>query len=61
MAHPNEDLVREGFAAFSRGDIDYLQKQFFARTSVHLPGRSLLAGVYEGPEQVMQLFARPSS
>jgi hypothetical protein len=22
MAHPNEDLVREGFAAFGRGDMD---------------------------------------
>ena len=59
MAHPNEDLVREGFAAFSRGDMDYLQKQFFAEdVRFHLPGRSLLAGDYEGPQQVMQLFAR---
>lgn len=59
MAHPNEDLVREGFAAFSRGDMDYLQKQFFAEdVRYHLPGRSPLAGVYEGPEQVIQLFAR---
>ena len=29
MAHPNEDLVREGFAAFGRGDMDALRKQFF--------------------------------
>jgi hypothetical protein len=59
VAHPNEDLVREGFAAFSRGDMDYLQRQFFAEgVRFHLPGRSPLAGVYQGPEQVMQLFAR---
>jgi ketosteroid isomerase-like protein len=39
--------------------MDYLQKQFFAEdVRFHLPGRSLLAGVYEGPQQVMQLFAR---
>jgi ketosteroid isomerase-like protein len=30
MAHANEDLVREGYAAFGRGDIDALQRQFFA-------------------------------
>jgi ketosteroid isomerase-like protein len=59
VAHSNEDLVRAGFAAFSRGDMDYLQKQFFAEgVRYHLPGRSPLAGVYEGPEQVIQLFAR---
>ena len=28
MAHPNEDLVREAFAAFGRGDMDYLHKFF---------------------------------
>ena len=27
MAHPNEDLVREGFA-FGRGDVDALRKFF---------------------------------
>jgi ketosteroid isomerase-like protein len=30
MAHPNEDLVREGFAAFGRGDLDALRHQYFA-------------------------------
>ncbi len=59
MAHPNEDAVREGFAAFGRGDLDTLRKQFLADdVRWHLPGRSPLSGDYEGPEQVMQYFGR---
>jgi ketosteroid isomerase-like protein len=30
MAHPNEDLVREAFAASGRGDIDALRNRYFA-------------------------------
>ena len=30
MAHPNEDLVLEAFAAFGRGDIGALRNQYFA-------------------------------
>ena len=45
MAHPNEDLVREGFAAFGRGDMDAMRKQFFAEdVRWHVSGPSSLAG-----------------
>ena len=29
MAHPNETLVREAFAAFSRGDLEWLRNEVF--------------------------------
>jgi uncharacterized protein len=59
MAHPNADLVRDGYAAFQRGDLDTLQHQYFAQDiRYHIPGRSPLAGDYEGIEQVIQLFIR---
>jgi uncharacterized protein len=59
MAHPNEDLVREAFAAFGRGDMDALRKQYWTDDiRYHVSGRSPLAGDYEGPEQVIQVFAR---
>lgn len=59
MAHPNEDLVREGFAAFSRGDMDALRDQYFASDiRWHIPGRSPLAGDYDGAAQVIELFVR---
>lgn len=49
MAHPNEDLVRDGFAAFGRGDIDALRDRYFAGDiRWHVPGRSPVAGDYDG-------------
>jgi ketosteroid isomerase-like protein len=58
MAHPNEDVVRESFAARERGDMDALQKRWTDDISYHLPAGSPHAGDYQGIEQVQQLFAR---
>ena len=59
MAHPNEDLVREGYAAFGRGDIDALQRQFFAEeVRYHVPGRNPLGGDYQGVAQVLGWLGR---
>ena len=59
MAHPNEDLVREAFAAFGRGDLDALRRQYFAEgVRYHVPGRSPVAGDYEGAAQVVEFFGR---
>ena len=33
MAHPNEELVRRGYDAFSRGDVDALRQVFAGDTS----------------------------
>lgn len=33
MAHPNENLVREGFAAFQKGDLDTLRTRSSPTTS----------------------------
>jgi uncharacterized protein len=55
MAHPNEDVVRAGFAAFARGDLDALRHQHFAADiRWHFPGRGPLAGDYEGVDQVIE-------
>jgi uncharacterized protein len=57
MAHPNEDLMREGVAAFTRGDLDALREKYFAEDiRWHIPGRSPLAGDYEGVAQVIGAF-----
>lgn len=59
MAHPNEDLVRAGFEAFSRGDLDTLESQFFADGIVwHVPGRNPLGGEYTGIGQVRDYLSR---
>ncbi len=51
MGHPNEDLLRKGYDAFSRGDLNALP---FADDIVfHIPGDSPLAGDYKGKPQVL--------
>lgn len=59
MAHPNEELVRGGVAAFQRGDLDALRENYFAADiRWHVPGRGPLSGTYEGVDQVIGFFAR---
>jgi uncharacterized protein len=59
MAHPNEDLVREGYAAFGAGDIEALQSRFFAEDiRWHFPGRSPFGGDYMGIADVVGWLGR---
>ena len=59
MTHPNEDLVRDGIAAFARGDIAALQRDFFAEDiRWHFPGRGPVAGDHQGAARVAEMFGR---
>jgi len=59
MGHPNEDLVRAGYAAFASGDLDALQNQFFAEDiRWHFPGRSPFGGDYVGVAEVLSWLGR---
>ena len=59
MAHPNEDLVRRGFDAYSRGDFQALLTEFLSPDVVwHVPGRGPLAGDHAGLEAVGAHFGR---
>jgi len=59
MAHPDEVLVREAFAAFGRGDFAALQEQYFAEDICwHFPGRGPVAGDHQGPAKVAEMFGR---
>jgi ketosteroid isomerase-like protein len=58
MAHPNEDLVRRGFAAFGTGDIATLGQLFADDIVWHVGGRSPITGDYKGKEQVFGFFAQ---
>ena len=58
MAHPNEELVRKGFDAFSKGDMETLANQVLdPAITYHVPGRSPVSGDYSGTEQVLGFFA----
>ena len=59
MAHPNEDLVRAAFEAFSKGDLDTLHGQFLAEGIVwHVPGQAPLGGEYTGTGQVRDYLSK---
>jgi ketosteroid isomerase-like protein len=57
MTDPNEDLIRQGFDAHGRGDIEALKTQFFAPDiEWHFPGHSPFAGDHQGVDQVAEHF-----
>jgi len=58
MSHPNEELLRNGYAAFEKGDLDTLRGLFTDDIVWHSPGRSPLAGDYRGIDEVFGLFGK---
>jgi uncharacterized protein len=58
MAHPNEELVRRGFEAFSKGDLDTQRELFDPDAVWHAPGRGPLSGDHPGVDAILGFFAR---
>jgi ketosteroid isomerase-like protein len=58
MAHPNEELLRRGYEAFSAGDMQTLGELFADDIVWHVGGRNQLSGDYRGREEVFGLFGR---
>ena len=58
MAHPNEDLIRRGYEAFNKGDVETLREVFDPEIVWHFPGRSVLAGDHRGSDAVLGFFGR---
>ena len=56
MAHPNEEVVRRGFEAFSTGDMAALNDLFADDIVWHAPGRNPLSGDHKGKEAVFETF-----
>jgi len=56
--HPNETLIRDGYDAFVRGDLEAVAKFLAPDARWHVAGASPLAGVYSGHEELFALFAR---
>ena len=52
MGHPNEEVVRSGYEAFAKGDIDTLRALLDPDVVWHQPGRSVLAGDHPNIWQV---------
>jgi ketosteroid isomerase-like protein len=58
MVHPDEELVRRGYDAFSRSDMETLREVFHPDLVWHSPGRNQLAGDHRGVEAVLGFFGR---
>lgn len=59
MGHSHEAVVRKGYEAFSKGDIDTLQNEIFTEDIVwHVPGRNPLSGDYKGISEVLGYFGQ---
>jgi uncharacterized protein len=56
--HPNVKLAREGFDAFERGDMQWMNDHISDDIVWHVGGNSKWAGEYKGKEKVLDLFAR---
>ena len=58
MAHPNEEIVRQGYKAFGEGDMDTL-RSLFAPDVVHsAPGNNPVAGEYKGVDDVLGYYGK---
>lgn len=59
MGHPNEKVLRKGYEAFAKGDLDTIRNEVFDPNIVfHIGGRSQLAGDYKGVDEVFGFLGR---
>lgn len=58
MAHPNEDLLRRGYQAFSNGDMATVLDILADNISWHVAGPGGFAGDYHGHQEVMEHFGK---
>jgi ketosteroid isomerase-like protein len=54
----NETLIRSGYDAFARGDVEAVLSIFDPNILWHVPGRGPLSGDYRGPNEVLGFFQR---
>jgi ketosteroid isomerase-like protein len=60
-ATENAEIVRRGYEAFSKADIAMLLEILDENASWHTPGRSPIAGDYQGRDAVLAQFSRYGS
>lgn len=58
VAHPNEELVRRGYAAFQSGDMATLNELFADDIVWHSPGRNQMSGDFKGTDAVLEQFRK---
>jgi uncharacterized protein len=56
--HPNVELMRRGYEAFAKGDLQTVGEILSDDIVWHAPGDNPLAGDYQGKDQVFGSFAK---
>ncbi|MDP3521299.1 MAG: nuclear transport factor 2 family protein [Hydrogenophaga sp.] len=56
--HAIEKKLRDGYAAMARGDGAALAQLLASDATWHIPGHSLLAGQYQGAEQIFRFWKK---
>ncbi|MCH0539385.1 nuclear transport factor 2 family protein [Streptomyces sp. MUM 203J] len=56
--HPDVALVRRGYEAFNKGDMETLASLLTADCTHHVPGDHQLSGHHKGRDKVLAMYAR---
>jgi hypothetical protein len=57
-AHDNGELIRSGYEAFSKGDMETIAKIFGPDIRWNISGRNRISGTYNGQEETFAFFGR---
>jgi ketosteroid isomerase-like protein len=56
--HPHAALIRTGYEAFSRGDMETIRGMMTADCTQHVPGSSMMSGDFKGADAVLGYYGR---
>ncbi|MEU6080036.1 nuclear transport factor 2 family protein [Streptomyces sp. NPDC047108] len=56
--HPDCTVVRQGYEAYTKGDMETLAGLMTSDATHHIPGQHRLSGHHKGREACLQLYAR---
>ncbi|MGW5633834.1 nuclear transport factor 2 family protein [Streptomyces sp. NPDC003832] len=56
--HPHMQLVRKGYEAFERGDMDTLRGLMASDCTQHVPGSHPLSGDHKGVDEIIRMYGR---
>lgn len=56
--HPHAALVRKGYDAFSRGDMDTMRELIASDATHHVPGSHPLSGDFKGQDSIIDMYRR---
>ncbi|WP_405816970.1 nuclear transport factor 2 family protein [Streptomyces sp. NBC_01390] len=56
--HPHAALIRKGYDAFSRGDMDTMRTLLAGDATHHVPGSHSLSGDFKGQDAIIDMYRR---